>query len=278
MPPARGEIVIPETLDSPAREALVDALYRVHSEIFDGVDRDAFVHYVIDSPAERTRIMVQRDDADRIVGYFAFHLFRRTIRGREVAVLRGESGFLREHRGGASTLRFGFGEGIDAFARNLGVPLYYLGCLVHPTSYHSFCKYMRPVWPSREHPADAELRALMSELGDSFGLDKVGEDPLVRQVGWRTRDTEAERAFWQRCDKPDVRFYIEANPGYVEGHGLLTLVPVDAASLVGGVGRIAREKTGFALANLRAGVHHLPIAAQWLAPRELRRRLRGVAL
>jgi CRP-like cAMP-binding protein/uncharacterized protein (DUF2236 family)/bacterioferritin-associated ferredoxin len=278
MPPVRSEVVIPSALESSAREAFTDALYAVHSRIFDGVDRDAFAHYVVDSPADETKILLHRDEAGEIVGYFAVHQFRRTVRGRPAVILRGETGVLREQRGGASTLRFGFGEAIRIVAGSPGVPVYYLGCLVHPTSYHSLCKYMRPVWPSVETPPDAELRALLAELGDSFGLARVAEDPLVREVGWRTRDTEAERAFWRRCDKPDVRFYIESNPGYGEGHGLLTLAPVSPIALAGALSRIAREKGDQRLAGLRARAHHLPLASRWLLPREVRRRLQHVSL
>lgn len=77
MAPVHGEIVVPKSLDDAARASFADALYQVHAQIFDGVERDAFVHYVVDSPAERTRIMDYRDASDRIVGYFAFQVLRR---------------------------------------------------------------------------------------------------------------------------------------------------------------------------------------------------------
>jgi len=276
--PARSDVVIPSTLHGSAREAFIDSLYSVHSRIFDGVDRDAFIHYVVDSPADETRILVHRDEHGEVFGYFAAHYFRRVFRGRPAIIARGETGVLRERRGHASHLQFGLAEVIRVAARNRGVPFYYLGCLVHPTSYHIVCKYVRPVWPSVDTPPDAELRALMSELGDSFGLPRVGEDPLVRQVGWRTRDTEAERAFWRRCDKPDVRFYLEQNPGYDEGHGLLTLVPLSGPVIASAAARIAQEKGSHRLESLRARAHHLPLVSQVLLPREVRRRLRSVPL
>jgi CRP-like cAMP-binding protein len=53
----------------------------------------------------------------------------------------------------------------------------------------------------------------------------------VRQVGWITRDTPAEQRSWHGSELPTPRFYIEQNPGYSQGHGLLTLVPLDAGSL-----------------------------------------------
>ena len=73
----------------------------------------------------------------------------------------------------------------------------------------------------------------MEELAAEFGLEKVDEArPLVRKVGWKTRETEAEREYWQTCDKPTARFFIEANPGYVEGDGLVTVVPVTASNML----------------------------------------------
>lgn len=94
----------------------------------------------------------------------------------------------------------------------------------------------------------------------------------------RIRDTEAERAFWRRCNKPDVRFYVEHNPGYGEGHGLLMLVPVTPALIAGGLARIAQEKGGHRLERVRARARQLPLASRLLVPREVRRRLRSVPL
>lgn len=273
-----NELVVPATLDAQAHASLVDALYRVHCEIFDGVSRDAFLHYVVDSPADHTQILVHRNTQGEIVGYFALHQFRRSVRSKPVLILRAEMGTLRDYRGQAGNVRFGMQEIMSITARNPGMPIYLLGCLVHPSSYYYLSKYARKMWPHRSQRPDAELLALMCELGDSFGLEPVGEDPLVRKVGWRTRDTAAERAFWQRYDKPDVRFYVESNPGYSEGNGLLTLVPVTATQLAAGLARLGSERGERAMQDVWARAHHLPILSRWLAPAELRRRLQAVSL
>jgi CRP-like cAMP-binding protein/uncharacterized protein (DUF2236 family)/bacterioferritin-associated ferredoxin len=278
MPRAPHEVVVPSTLDAQAHASLVEALYAVHSEIFDGVSRDAFVHYVIDSPADDTQILVHRNAAGEIIGYFALHQFRRSVRGQPALILRAEMGTLREHRGQAGNVRFGITEIGRIAARNPGMRIYLLGCLVHPSSYYYIAKFAPKMWPHRSNPLDAELLALMCELGDSFGLEPVGEDPLVRKVGWRTRDTAVERAFWQRYDKPDVRFYVQRNPGYGEGNGLLTLAPITAVQIAGGLARLSRERGERQLQDVWARAHHLPILSRWLAPAELRRRLRAVSL
>lgn len=50
-------------------------------------------------------------------------------------------------------------------------------------------------------------------------------------MGWITRDSEVERDYWRRCRRPTARFFVEQNPGYTNGHGLLTLVPLDHATI-----------------------------------------------
>jgi hypothetical protein len=94
------------------------------------------------------------------------------------------------------------------------------------------------VWPREGAQTPAEIRGLMDTLGDVFGIERV--DPanaLVRKVGWQTIDPGADRAYWERCDRPGVQFFLRENPGYAEGHGLLTLVPLTLGTLTRSVAR-----------------------------------------
>ncbi len=242
MTATRTEVIVPSALTPPDHAALIDALYTVHCDIFAGVDRPAFQRYVVDSPATWTRIMVQRDARDAIVGYFAAHAFHRPVHGEDAVVLRGEAGFLRSHRGHNSTVGFGLREALKTVLCEAGRPVYYLGCLVHPVSYYALAKRMRPVWPSPQTPVEGRLLDELCALGDAFGLEPVGDDPLVRHVGWRTLESPAERDWWARCDKPAVRYYVQRNLGYGAGHGLLTLARVSPATLAGAAVSVAREQ------------------------------------
>ncbi len=273
-----GEVLIPAELGAAARGQLIDDLYRVHVEIFDGVDRAAFAAYVVESPADRTSILVHRDSAGAIVGYFAAHEFHRTLHGRPCVVLRGEAGLLRAFRGSGSNLRFGLGLAARVVLATPNRPVYYLGCLVHPSSYYQLARYVRPVWPSREAQPDDATRAFMAALADSFKLKCVADDPLVRQVGWRTRDSDAERGYWQRSPRPEARFFRAANPGYGEGHGLVTLAPMSMASISGVLARLASEATARNVGAARDTVRRLPVLSRWLGPAEVARHLRAAPL
>lgn len=272
------EIIVPQKLSPEERATLTDALYRVHSELFENVSRASFARYVVDAPADETRIVVHRGVTGDIVGYFAGHLFRRTLNGAPVTVLHVTRSALRDHPGAASSRRRGFAEVARIVAQNPGTPVYLLACLLHPSGYSNLSRYAETMWPMPAHPTDGETLALMSEIGESLGLRPIGDDPLVRKVGWRTRDTVAEHTFWRRSEKPGVRYFIERNPDYAEGNALLALVPLTPASLARAAGRIARERAQHSFEDARARAYHLPLASRWLLRAERRRRLRALPL
>jgi hypothetical protein len=53
---AGSVIITPAALGADPRARFIEALYELHSRIFSGVDKKTFVAYVVDRPAERTRI------------------------------------------------------------------------------------------------------------------------------------------------------------------------------------------------------------------------------
>ena len=272
-------VVEPRRLSPTERERLIDALFAVHCDVFDGVDRASFARYVVDSPAEATWIEVLMGDGEQIVGYFALHRFDRTLDGRTVAVFRAEAGIRRTHRGGGSLgalmLR-------TLLPYRLAHPLqavHYLGCLVHPSSYTTFEAIARTLYPHRRGAPPPEIQRMMEALGDAFGLAVVQPDaPLVRRVGWITRDTEVEQAYWRKCMRPAARFFLEHNPGYVRGDGLLTLVPISLPNLMVGLYRFLRRKLARRWGRIRAALQPILPTLRSLSPRQLDEMLSGVEI
>ena len=97
----RSEVIDPSALSTDARAALVDELHLVQCEIFDGVGREEFRKYVVESSATANWLQVFRGDGDRAVGYFALHRFDRELDGRPCSIFRAEAGTLRAWRGRA---------------------------------------------------------------------------------------------------------------------------------------------------------------------------------
>ena len=275
---ARSEVLSPASLAPEVRDRLIDELHRIHAESFEGVGRDAFAAQVVAPRAEHSTILVHRDSDDAIVGFFALHEVHCTLRGRPCLVLRGDGGLSHVQQGRGLDFTFGLGTAARLILQAPQRPVFWLGCLVHPAIYSQVVRYMRPVWPSDDHEPDDDTRALMAELADSFGLAVVGDDPQVRRVGWVARETAAERAFWRHSTRPEVRFFLDANPGYADGHGLLTMVPLGAASISAATSRLAGETIAHNLDVARSALRRWPVLSRRRAAEEAVGRLRTVPL
>jgi hypothetical protein len=249
----RADVADPAALTSDARERLARELFRTHRQIFSGLTQQGFTDFVLRDHAAATRIEVYRDPSGDIVGYCAAHRYPRTVAGRAATIFGAEAGLLLPYRGHASTWLFGL---LSALRYKLRHPLrrvYYLGMLVHPSSYCLLAERFPVIYPSRRRPTPPEVADAMIALAESFELPPARDDPRVRNVGWITRETpEAHRAWAESCH-PDVRFYLSLNPEYTKGFGLVTLVPLGFANLAGGLLRHLRLKLTGSHGHARTG-------------------------
>jgi hypothetical protein len=239
-----AEMVEPALLDLAEKLQFEDELHELNSRIFRGVDKAAFVGCVVDSKAEHTWIQLYRDGDGALGGYVAVHIYERAISGRTTAIVRCQTGMLREHRG--ANLMAGFFA--DRLFRYLVAHplrrLYLLGLFIHPSSYGQLVRYTDEVWPREGVETPAEIQELMNDLGDSFGFARVAPaNALIRNGGWQTIDSRADRAYWERSERPGVQFYLRENPGYEQGHGMLTLAPFTLGSVARGLARYMRAKS-----------------------------------
>ncbi|SET53860.1 cyclic nucleotide-binding domain-containing protein [Stigmatella erecta] len=229
----RTDVIRPHALSSESRRQLTDTLYAVHRQIFDGVDRESFAQYVVGSKAEHTWILVHKNAAGDAVGYFALHLFEKQLGGEPLAVFRAEAGLLRAYRGGNVNARFWMERVVRYVLRHPGRRVFYLGALVHPSSYSLFARHCGEVWPRHGQETPPALLSLMTSLASEFGLEQVDPArPLVRRVGWSTQEPDVESEYWKHCDKAEVRYFLASNPGYGQGHGLVTVVPLTLDNLL----------------------------------------------
>ncbi|WP_249139007.1 hypothetical protein [Actibacterium sp. MT2.3-13A] len=237
--------VDPSRLSPSARDAFGRELYAIHRQIFSGVTEERFRSHVIEPPAESTAVQIYLGAGGEVVGYCAVHRYRRRIGGRDTIVLRAEAGLRPEYRGRGTTYWFGMIRALAEKLRHPFTAVYYLGTLVHTSSYHLFFKYFPRVYPHPDLGFPEAARAVALELADSFPDPAAdASDPLVRAVGWITIETPQEKALDRRGDLPDVRYFKSRNPGYVAGQGLVVLVPITfgnvAAAMLARLGELAR--------------------------------------
>ena len=162
------------------------------------------------------------------------HRYRRQVDGRNAIVLRAEAGLVPEFRGRGATYGFGILRALIEKLRHPFTPVYYLGTLVHTSSYHLFCKYFPRVYPHPDIETPADIQEISRQLIESFPDPAVlPDDPFVRDVGWVTIETPQEKHLNVQVDPPDVQFFKFRNPGFSRGHGLVVLVPITLHNLAG---------------------------------------------
>lgn len=277
---ARTETIIPEQLADEDKVRLTDALYDIHRQVFDGEEKEAFRKYVVDAKAEHTWIQVHKSEAGTLVGYFAMHIFEREFHGETVAVVRAEAGTLRAYRGANANATFGLRHALHYKARHLARKMYYVGLLVHPSSYSVFAKYFDELYPSHKRQTPPDVLDFVCRLAEEFELAQVdAERPLVRHDGWCTRESEVERDYWRyHCEKDSVRYFVEANAGYGEGQGLLTVVPMTARALAHVAGRFVLERVQRLGQSALTFAQRLPLGNRLLHAASVRRRLEASPL
>lgn len=227
------ETIDPHALAEEERRALLCRLYKVHRRIFDGLEKDEFEEMIIRPSAKWTRLRIFANAKRQDVGFCAVHLFEVVLGPKHLGVFRVEAGICRDFRGEGQALRFCFQEILRHKLHHPFEETYLFCTLLHPSSYRLVAKYFYSCYP---HPAvrtPEGVSSLMEELAEAFGEKPAeGGGASIRQTGAMTRDTAEETALWEGSGEQAVRFFLEKNPGYGRGHGLVTLVPLSPGNML----------------------------------------------
>nr|WP_174506403.1 hypothetical protein [Acinetobacter sp. Marseille-Q1620] len=229
-----ASIVDPKLFSEKDKMKLVNELYHVHDKIFDGVDKNQFTNYVINSKANITNIFIQKYQ-DQAVGYGAIHFYKFDTFDDRIGVIRMEAGFMPKFRSGNNQFHFfALLKVIEFIISHPNRKIYFLGSLVHPSSYVALTNLSKQVWPTMATPLpNEEIKTIVNRLSDLFDLTPVeSSNPHVVKVGWKTRETENSRHEWSNITKSSAQFYLQQNPDYKEGHGLITILPINMKNVL----------------------------------------------
>jgi len=239
----QNEVIKPRRLAAWERELLIDRLYPLHCRIFTGMERSRFVQQIIGTPARETTILLRKNRHGELVGYCAVHLYDHRLGQKTIGVVRCQAGLLREYRGGNSMIPFVLRKIVWFRLCHPLRRMVFFGAMIHPSSYLLCSKYAEGLWPvagQENHPAS---HALLNSCLRRFGLTPLDPaKPLVVNVGLHTRDDHDDQHYWLNCNKPAVRFFLEQNPNFLLGHGLLTLIPLSLMAMMASLGRLLCDR------------------------------------
>ncbi|MCB9760569.1 MAG: cyclic nucleotide-binding domain-containing protein [Alphaproteobacteria bacterium] len=231
------------TLDEAQRRSLVAQLQPLHQRVFVPPEDEDLTAHLIKPGALAARLQVSEGPAGAPISYSGAYLYEHPFQGEPCMVLRSTMAVHPDHRGRTLHGAFLAGEMLRHIAAWPGRRMFALDPIVHPTSFLLKTRFMGHIHPHWGYDTPPELAGFVDGVADAWGLPAVDPaDPWVRAVGGRTRETPAERRFWARDPRPEVQFFLKLNPDYHEGHGLMVLSVLDAASFLAAVGRLGRRQ------------------------------------
>jgi hypothetical protein len=232
----RSEIVDYRSLDISQRAILIQELATVSENVFDhdpNLSPAEEVRHCLGEPCYRRRIEAFRNQDGVMVGFNIISNYHLETSQGKVAVFRAWAGLVREYRGRSSTLGFALREALRQRMMYPRMPIYLFLVLIHPSSYRLFRARVSTLYTCFDEQAPTlaseivelclanETRAVRSERGRFLVKDRI-----------RVQDSAADGARW-RAD-PSTADFVAANPGYSEGWGLATLIPLDLYNLTSG--------------------------------------------
>jgi hypothetical protein len=235
------KVIDVQTLSEAEFESLVDTVSAVASSVFDGASRKELAKYFSGGGLTRAWVQLFSNQAGECVGFNNVALYERKTEDGAVSIFRSLAAILREHRGGSSTVLYPL---FKAMAYKAGHPftrVYYFGHLLHPSSYYLFYRLAAELWPRPGRETPAPIHAFMMQLADERGYPPPDDPdrPYTRASSVKTRESDEDQSFWLTSDKPPIRFYVDQNPEFSAGCGLITLIPLTWSNLMVAAGRFA---------------------------------------
>ena len=206
-----------------------DALWALFARYYDRVDRARFERD-LDAKDE---VIVVTDPAGEIVGFSTLVVETMAIDGRPISlVFSGDTVVDRAHWG-SQTFAFAWIRRLGAIAAASPLPAYWLLIVKGHRTYRylpAFAVDFVPDWRGGDDPALVRLRDAVAirRFGDAYdpatGLLRAAPGDGRLAPRW-AEVTPREAA------RPDVRFFLERNPGHAEGDELVCLCPIDPANM-----------------------------------------------
>lgn len=218
----------PNALTSIEKDILVSSIFEVHKFIFSIPDKDDFIKYILPHDEHESVVIVHYNAKNIVIGYCFMHFFIKDLAGESTTILRMEMGMLEAYRHNNSNMYYIIKHVIDYWVRNKSRPIYFLGSLVHPSSYSLAIKILGEQYVHPSIINDKNRDIIATQLSRVFYMKPVDPlNPFVVHVGWITKEHVIYKNSFAYSAKASVQFFIKNNPEYGQGYGLVTVIPIN---------------------------------------------------
>lgn len=218
--------------------ALREAMWTLFDQIYADVARSRFEQDL----AEKQHVILLFDEGNQsLQGFSTLRVYERTVEGRDAVVVYSGDTVIAPGYWGQRALHSAFVKYVTAVkARHPFVPVYWFLISKGYKTYLLLVRNFPEYWPRREIPTPQWQAAILKTLAtEKFGHHFEPERGIVqfdRPMGrLRAGVAPIDR---EMLDDPDVRFFIEKNPGHEMGDELCCL------------GRVGLQQTVYYLSRL----------------------------
>lgn len=198
------------------------AMYRLYRRYYEATSASRFFADL----AGKDQLILLYDRQRQLRGFSTLQTFTEPYRGRRCRILYSGDTVIDHRHWGEQALAFRWIRHAGTVkAAEPDTPLYWLLIVKGHRTFRYLPAFARAYYPHWERPTPAPLQALMDRLGARlFGADYRPERGIVEFAVSRGQ----LRPEWaeprpQSLARPEVRFFLQRNPGYRHGDELLCL-------------------------------------------------------
>ena len=208
----------------------VETMFRVFSRYYVGVTRELFERDL----REKDSVILLVDNRRRIQGFSTARIIDLPADcGRGRAIFSGDTVVEQRHWGDPALARAFIRLAATAKAQKPDEPLYWFLIVKGHRTYRYLPLFFKRFHPARNGATDPDVQALIDRLAsDRFGECYDRNTGIVRFPAPAARLSEwvADIPCKDR-GRPDVRYFLERNPGYRRGDELVCLVEIVESNL-----------------------------------------------
>jgi hypothetical protein len=220
-----GRVVARPMLDPGTR----DAMFSLLAAHFAGVDRATFDRDL----DEKSCAILLEDGAGRLRGFTTMLVYESGVAGTPVSVIySGDTIVERAWWGSPVLARTWIGAALNVRGNDRSRDLYWLLLTSGFRTYRFLPVFFRDFHPRFDAATPARQAALLDRLADErFGRQYDAAAGLVRFVRPQVLAPDLITLPEGRMPDPHVAFFLERNPGFVQGDELVCLTKIDEGNL-----------------------------------------------
>lgn len=197
-------------------------MFRLYDQFYAGTSEGLFLGDL----ADKTYAIILRDGAGVLQGFSSVKVWDEDFQGRTVRIIYSGDTIVHRDHWGQQDLVAAWGRLTGAVKADApDMPLYWFLLVKGHRTYRYLRTFYRIFYPAYNRPTPPDYQALMDRLaGKKFGGFYSPESGIVHFPESRGHlKPELAEIPIKDANKPDVKYFLERNPGYVQGDELICL-------------------------------------------------------